>query len=399
MITVVCWVWTGARVYRPEYVNRLADMLQRYLPEPHRLVCITDEPSRLFDCRVEVLPTPEAAREAGELQTPENHPGMPSCYRKLWLFSKEARAIGERFLSIDVDVVITGSLSKLVASPAPFIGWRPKMAWGNPNRIAGGLYMMDAGVHPEVWEDFSPDGIKEAAAAGFRGSDQAWISYKIGSKVALWPGGTPHGVYALSDLRGQPLPADSSIVQFCGHLKPWDDQAMKSIPWMRSHYNYSNLPIAPEVPKEKVRMEIVDVVALAHFEDSRVGGVSRKQRLRVALPIAEQLQSLNLVKILTPFNPPRNVQPVSGDAGMAAPSSSLPLAPVLAPRIASLSRPLVGPPPAPGSSSSTTPTSKSLPPTHSMPATENGGTSKTPSRRTSSGSDGRKTPKLRSGSA
>jgi hypothetical protein len=47
-------------------------------------------------------------------------------------------------------------------------------------------------------------------------------------------------------------------------------------------------------------MEIVDIVAKAHFEDSRVGAVARKQRLRVARPLAEYLESLGLVDFVNP---------------------------------------------------------------------------------------------------
>ena len=47
-------------------------------------------------------------------------------------------------------------------------------------------------------------------------------------------------------------------------------------------------------------MEIVEVIALAHFEDSRVGALSRKQRMKIALPIAEQLVNMGLVAYVNP---------------------------------------------------------------------------------------------------
>jgi hypothetical protein len=47
-------------------------------------------------------------------------------------------------------------------------------------------------------------------------------------------------------------------------------------------------------------MEIVDIIAKAHFEDSRLGAVARKQRMRVARPLAEYLVSLGLVDFVDP---------------------------------------------------------------------------------------------------
>lgn len=47
-------------------------------------------------------------------------------------------------------------------------------------------------------------------------------------------------------------------------------------------------------------MEIVDVISLAHFADTRIGAVSRKQRLRLPIQLAEEMEMLGLV---APVNP------------------------------------------------------------------------------------------------
>lgn len=49
-------------------------------------------------------------------------------------------------------------------------------------------------------------------------------------------------------------------------------------------------------------MELIEVVATAHFTDTRVGAVSRKQRLRLPVMLAEELESLSLVKPLNPHS-------------------------------------------------------------------------------------------------
>lgn len=235
MLKVVCWIWRGERIYLPEHVNVLRRMLARHLHVPHRVVCITDERDG-FDSGIEVVPTPAAARRVAAMKSPEGDQ-MPSCYRRLWMFSDEAREIGDRVLLTDVDLVVTGDMTQLVARAEPFVGWLPRGKWGNQkHRIAGGLYLMTTGAHMDVWNDFGPDGVAAARAAGYRGSDQAWLSHKIGARAALW--GSRDGIYALSDLGRRPvgLPNDARLVQFAGHLKPWDEAAMK-LRWVAANYH------------------------------------------------------------------------------------------------------------------------------------------------------------------
>lgn len=64
-------------------------------------------------------------------------------------------------------------------------------------------------------------------------------------------------------------------------------------------------------------MQLVDIVANSHFTDTRIGSISRKQRIKVPLRIAQELQSLKLVKIINPQpavfqNYPRSAPPLVG---------------------------------------------------------------------------------------
>jgi hypothetical protein len=79
------------------------------------------------------------------------------------------------------------------------------------------------------------------------------------------------------------------------------------------------------------KMELIEVIAKSHFEDSRIGAVSRKQRLRIPKELAEFLINLDLV---TYVNPPQAVvkhtpQIVATDAGGDEPQSWSPPAQVL----------------------------------------------------------------------
>lgn len=228
-LSIVTWLWKGNRPYKPEHVSVLAAMFRRNLTLAHRFICITDMEGD-FGEGVEVKAMPEAARALGEYRTPEA-PGFPSCYRRLWMFSDEARCLGERVMLVDVDMVLTGNIDHLFERSAPFVGWMPRQTWGHGPRLGGGMYLMTTGSHTEVFDGFlGQESIVEAREAGFRGSDQAWISHKLCGDVDLWPHSA--GIYSIRDLRHGQLPSDARLVQFNGRVKPWES----TLPWVKEHW-------------------------------------------------------------------------------------------------------------------------------------------------------------------
>jgi hypothetical protein len=224
MISIVCWMWNnGFRVFLPEHVNCLQRMVARHLPLPHRFICITDEKGK-FASEVEVLPTPKSAQKVGAIKSPEG-PRFPSCYRRLWTFSEEARVLGEFVLLLDIDLVVVRDLSPLAEGEQDFIGWRPFRDWGRQCRFGGGIYRLRTGTRTRVWEEFSGQAsIDKARRAGFRGSDQAWISYQLAEHEPYWDRSS--GIYSIRDLknREEQLPPDARLVQFNGPCKPWQSQ-------------------------------------------------------------------------------------------------------------------------------------------------------------------------------
>lgn len=231
MKTICCWLWGGNRDFRPEHVNTLARMVRRHLPEPHRFVCITDHEDG-FDAGVEVMRTPAAAAALGALKTPEKA-HFPSCYRRLWMFSDEARCLGDRVLLIDIDLIVVADLRPIFDMPQDFVGWRPFRDWGAQMRFGGGIYLLTPGTRTQVWDDFrGAPSILQARAAGYRGSDQAWISYKLGLSEAYWDRSS--GIYSIRDMKGteHKLPEDARLVQFNGPCKPWASK----LAWAREHW-------------------------------------------------------------------------------------------------------------------------------------------------------------------
>lgn len=221
-IGVVCFQWNnGFRKYRPDYVNRLARGVRRHLPLDHTFYCITDE-TEGFSSDVVVFKTPEKALAVGNLPSPEG-PRFPASYRRLWAFSKDAKQLADRILLLDIDCIISGDLAPLFEPQDDFVGWRPDSVWGVSTRIGGGTWLLRTGTKSFVWDEFSPKEAGKARAAGYRGSDQAYMSYKLGADVAVWPQNI--GIYQAQQVKGngfRTCPKDARIVHFNGKVKPWD---------------------------------------------------------------------------------------------------------------------------------------------------------------------------------
>lgn len=232
---VVCWKWKPRREYRSKYdhthVNTLFNMVRRHFHRAHEFVCITDDPIGL-DTRIRVVDLWDTHADL-----PSPHGGLnPACYRRLKMYSPEARdLIGERFVSLDLDCVIVDDVTPVWDRPEEF------MIWGETLRTTpynGSMQMMTAGARRQVWEDFDPVKSPELALkAGYHGSDQAWISYKLGPHEARWT--KKDGVFSWRmecKPNGGKLPKGARIVFFEGHVDPWSPTALSMSPWIKEHY-------------------------------------------------------------------------------------------------------------------------------------------------------------------
>lgn len=233
--SVICWKWQPAPGYRstfgPEAVNILRRMVARHYDHPHRFVCCTDDP-RGIDPAVEIVPL---WRDHATLLSPHG-PGKPSCYRRLRAFSDEAATwFGRRFVSLDLDCVIVGDLTPLWDRPEEFVIWTGQNSTTPYN---SSMYVLTAAARRQVWDTFDPrTSPARTAAAGFYGSDQAWLCACLGPREATWT--KADGVYSFrNDLKFKTssLPANARIVMFHGHRDPWDDPMCRELAWVREHY-------------------------------------------------------------------------------------------------------------------------------------------------------------------
>jgi hypothetical protein len=235
MISIVVWKWPGSRTYTAEHVNVLARMVDRFYQKDHRFVCVTAEPEGL-DPSIRVVHPPQLPRL--EELTSLHGSRFPSCYRRLWNFSIDAgEAFGDRFFCVDIDTVITADLSPILDRPEEFVVWSDRgMTFA---KYAGGAYLMTAGARRQVWETFDPDRSPAIArAAGFNGSDQAWISYCLYPREATYD--RTHGMYSTAPWcikpRAKELPDGVRMIHFPGGKKPWQYSARRRWPWLVQHY-------------------------------------------------------------------------------------------------------------------------------------------------------------------
>jgi hypothetical protein len=206
--------------------------VRRHYPDPHEFVCVTDDPKGL-ERSIRVVPLWSDFRKLTNPTGSHN----PNCYPRLKLFSHEARElIGERFVCIDIDMVLTGDLRPLWNRPEEFVIWGGSGKWGQ-TFYNGSMWMMTAGSRARVWETFRPVASPAAAMrGGHRGSDQGWISYCLGNAEAIWT--KADGVYSYRvDLKSKAyrLPEDARVVAFHGKVSPWDAEAQRQ-EWVRRNW-------------------------------------------------------------------------------------------------------------------------------------------------------------------
>lgn len=217
-VTICCWLWRGWRpVYTAETVNRWARMVTKHIRIPHRLVCLTNKPEGI---EIETLPLPPSPPGL-ECQAS----ARPNCYMRMWAFSEEARQVlGEKVLSIDLDVLILGDMTSFAQ------GEQFGIVRGISSPYNGSMWLAFPGRNPEVWTDLNSEAAGEAqnqkhqtgrhAGKSYYGSDQSWLSHKLPG-AATW--GNDQGVYQYAHIKGRGrLPPACRIILFAGREKPWN---------------------------------------------------------------------------------------------------------------------------------------------------------------------------------
>lgn len=239
MLTIVLQKWRGKDLtrhrvtYTAEHVNRVISMVGRNLSLPHRFVCLTDDPAGV-ECETKPIPAPDLLKYG-------------ACWHRLWLFSPEAKQLGDLVVSIDLDTVITDRIDPVLSDLPPFKIWGgcyPNIAY------CGSLWALQTGAFPWVWNQFRerlhrlcrsflrrdrryahPDCLEAGHTIG---SDQAWMALML-PNMPTWT--AADGVLSYRrDAKGE-LPVGARIVNFHGPEDPTLPQCQLESPWIAEHYH------------------------------------------------------------------------------------------------------------------------------------------------------------------
>lgn len=241
MLHFVLWKWnqTGFRSrYTSHHVNVMSRMIARNCPDPHRVICVTDDPVGIVPA---VKTYPLWNDHSGLVNASGAH--LPSCYRRLKLFDPETQAAleiekGHRAMSIDLDTVILDDMGPLIRRPHPFVGWYVPGA-RHDRVFNGSMWMFTAGEFDWMWKGFHPERSPKAAiAAGFFGSDQGYISHQLAHVKDLGHWTESCGVLSYGrDVRARrALPRHARVVFFHGKIKPWDTRAKMESRWIDQYW-------------------------------------------------------------------------------------------------------------------------------------------------------------------
>lgn len=202
ILTVVCLNAGNYLGLGAQYVNTLADMVRKHMPQDvsWRFVCLTDDPRGLVN-GIEMMPLPK---------------DLKGWWGKLYLFKKGLFPEGSRVVFFDLDTLITGSLDKIIRYSGDMAILRDFFF---PDRVGPGVFLWKAGFGSRIWEEWEAKGRPEDKLG-----DLWWINQLDNGKFAkglhklqdLYPGSF---VSYKADCQNG-LPKRAKVVCFHGNPRP-----------------------------------------------------------------------------------------------------------------------------------------------------------------------------------
>jgi hypothetical protein len=204
MTPIVVCIKVGTK-YGPEYVNRLASMVETHLTRPHEFVCLTDEPSGV-NC-----PTAPVGTD------------LPGWWAKLVLFKPHPSLAGRRIIFLDLDTVIVGNMDFVLDYDGPLAILRD---FYRPNGYGSAILSISPLGNPGVWEQFEKGMMRQ-----YHG-DQDWIQACM--RGDLWQDLSPGKIVSYKVHCQEGVPSEASIVCFHGEPRP---HQVSHLPWMQEHWH------------------------------------------------------------------------------------------------------------------------------------------------------------------
>ena len=245
MITIVTMKWdrqkTGESIpsqdvvaYGRDHVIRHYNMCKKWMTGSFNYTLYTDE---MYD------DLPSGINQLPLFPTFEKHFDRGGCFHRMYLFSKEFYDATGPFVSMDLDMVITGPISSLFDTTQPFIYYKMKGGNGNGWRMNNGMFFINSDGLNEVWKLFDTRTDEVIANRNGSGTDQGVTNAVIGNlhEIACWQQGMlGPGIY---DLRQDflqedviALPKGCRIVMCPGPRDPSQEVLRNTFPWMKTEY-------------------------------------------------------------------------------------------------------------------------------------------------------------------
>ena len=186
------------------YVNNLYCGINKWAVEPFKFICFTNSDLEV-DKGIELRPFPMLT-QMGVLP-------------RLFMFSREAGLFGNQVLSLDIDVIITGSLEDIMNYDGMFC---VRERWLRRERHLpdGDIMSFRAGRETEkiFWDPFVSD--IEAAEASSTGRERFWITKMIGDRWDNWQDIAPNQIVSYKNHVLRDGLQDARIVSCHGHPRP-----------------------------------------------------------------------------------------------------------------------------------------------------------------------------------
>lgn len=185
----------------------------------HSLTCVNDGTFKI----------PEGV---SSIIMPAKVAALPDYLPKLWAWSKQFHdIIGERFASIDLDVVIAGDL-------APILQAKQKLRIWNHARLElynSSLFALEPGYGNQVWDRLTPADLERAKqCALYWTGDQSWIAYVLGRGYSTFS--EADGVIQYRPkFHRQKMPAGMLAAFLCGPYEPFSEA--EKCPWLKALYH------------------------------------------------------------------------------------------------------------------------------------------------------------------
>ncbi len=214
-LTVVCQNVGNYEGRGREYVTKLLDGFNRYLPNylGVRYVCLTDDPSSVPSYADAISGPPE----------------LTGWWIKMAMFKPGMFKAGERIIACDLDTIITGDLTDIVAYDGDFAALSDPY---HPHRLSSSLMMWRAEYLDHVWDEWNAAGRPKEQFGVF--GDGACIEHyhpDCDRLQTLCPGQIA-SYKADCRVPGR-MPPDTRILFFHGRPKPHDCAA----PFVRALWN------------------------------------------------------------------------------------------------------------------------------------------------------------------